>query len=437
MLYLSEIINRPLCDRQGTRMARLDDVVVLLPDEGAPEPAWPRLHGLVARTERGGAGFFVPLARIGALGAGRIVLQSPEVALERFQPRPGELALRRNLWDHRIINCLTRQIRRVNDVVLGLPDELDRPQPVPADGYPPADLVLLGADIGATGLLRRLSLYRPLRGLVERRQRTDLLAWDELELVPAGVPAGGPQRPHLSEMHPVDIAHLTESVSTQEAAGLIAGLDDETAAEVMEELPADRQLDIVEYLPDERAADILEEMDPDDATDLLGDLPDARTAALLAEMEPEAVTSVRTLLRYPDDTAGGMMTTEFVSVAKDLTAAEVITRLREKAEKPQLIYYVYVTESPRDRRLVGVFSLRDLLVAEPATPVTEFMDRDFLYVEPHDADHEVARKMAEYNLLALPVLDREGRMMGLVTVDDALDVLLPSGWQRRLPRIFS
>jgi CBS domain-containing protein len=420
-------------------MARVQDVVVRLPNPEAGEEALPRLHGLVARTARGGPGFFVPAARLGHLHPGGVVLEQPTVVLETFERRPREWLLAKDVWDRRVIDCATQRVRRVNDLVLGRAGETD-PTPLPAEGYPAAEVVLLGAEIGLQGILRRLGLYGALAGLLRGRLAPNFLPWEQMDLVLSSAPgpvATVPRHAHLAEMHPVEIAHLTEHVSTREAAELIAGLDDATAADVMEELPAERQLDIVEFLPDERAADILEEMAPDDASDLLGDLPDERTAALLEQMEPDAVTPVRTLLRYPDTTAGGMMTTSYVHACATDTVAQAIEHLRPQIEKPDMVYYIYVRESEQSTRLAGVVSLRELLLAQPTDVLRDFMRTEFLSVGPQEEDREVARKLAEYNLMAIPVLEEDGELLGIVTVDDALDVLLPSGWQRRLPRIFS
>jgi CBS domain-containing protein len=420
-------------------MARVQDVVVRLPDPGEDAAAGPRLHGLVARTARGGPGFFVPVSRLGRLRPGAVELDQPTVALETFERRPREWLLAKDVWDRRVIDCATRRVRRVNDLLLGIPGETT-PGPAPADGYAAGAVVLLGAEIGLQGILRRLGLFRPLAGVLEGRLRPTFLPWDQMDLVLSSAPGPvetGAAHPRLADLHPVEIAHLTERVSTREAAELIAALDDPTAADVLEELPADRQLDIVEYLSDARAADILEEMAPDDASDLLGDLPDARTAALLEQMEPDAVTPVRTLLRYADTTAGGMMTTSYVYAYQAETVAEAIARLRPQIEKPDMVYYVYVLADESSTRLVGVVSLRELLLAQPSDVLGDFMNRDFLSVGPDEDDREVARRLAEYNLMAIPVLDSAGDLLGIVTVDDALDVLLPSGWQRRLPRIFS
>ena len=190
-------------------------------------------------------------------------------------------------------------------------------------------------------------------------------------------------------------------------------------------------------MPDERAADIIEEMAPDEATDLMAELPEDKAGALLEEMDDEEAADVRQLLRYPDHTAGRAMTTDFVCVQPDMTVEEVIKQNRDLFLSSDLIYYMYVTESADSDDLVGVITVRDLLVNERDIKVADFMVTEFLSVRPGEQEREVARKMAEYNLLALPVVNRNNKLLGVITIDDALDSLLPEGWKKRIPRIFS
>ncbi len=196
----------------------------------------------------------------------------------------------------------------------------------------------------------------------------------------------------------------------------------------------DTQVEVLEDLEPERAADILEEMSPDDAADLVADLSDEARSEILALMEREEAEEVRELLGYPEDSAGGIMTTEFVSVPATLSTAQTIDRLRELEPDAETIYYVYVTDD--DGRLVGVLSLRDLIVAPPSTPLTEVMIKEPVAVGVMADQDEVAQVVARYNLLAVPVVDDDGRMAGIVTVDDAMDAVLPTAWKKRLPRLF-
>jgi Mg/Co/Ni transporter MgtE len=178
-------------------------------------------------------------------------------------------------------------------------------------------------------------------------------------------------------------------------------------------------------------------MAPDAATDLLAELPEKKANAVLAEMGEERAADVRQLMRYPDHTAGREMTTDFVCVRPAMTVGDVIESNKPRFLTADLIYYMYVTASDGDDTLVGVITVRDLLLQSRETPVSDFMLTDFLAVRPGEHEREVARKMAEYNLLALPVVDRNNALLGVITIDDALDSLLPEGWKKRLPRIFS
>ena len=153
-------------------------------------------------------------------------------------------------------------------------------------------------------------------------------------------------------------------------------------------------------------------------------------------MEGEEQADVSELLPYEDDTAGGLMTTEFVTLPRELTVSEALARLREMAETPNMIYYLYVVEGEGSWKLVGVIALRSLILADPSAPLAEVMRKEFRTAHPDEPANEVAQRIAEYNLLALPVMDETGDILGIITVDDAMEILLPKDWRQRLPRLF-
>jgi Mg2+ transporter MgtE len=243
--------------------------------------------------------------------------------------------------------------------------------------------------------------------------------------------------PHakLAELHPADLASIIEELTPRDRLGVLATLDDEALADVVEEMEPDTQVEVLEDLEPERAADILEEMSPDDAADLVADLSDRSRNEILALMEIDEADEVRDLLAFPEDSAGGLMTTEFVAVPAELTAAETIEKLRELEPDAETIYYVYVTDD--DGRLAGVLSLRDLIVARPDAAVADVMIDEPVAVGVLEPAESVAETIAHYNLLAVPVVDDEGLLVGIVTVDDAIDTVAPSAWRRRLPRVFA
>ena len=201
-------------------------------------------------------------------------------------------------------------------------------------------------------------------------------------------------------------------------------------------MPAESQARILSDMDQERAADILEWMSPDEAADVLGDLPEDKAEELLGLMEHDEQADVVELLPYEDDTAGGLMTTEFVTLPRALTVGEALARLREMAETPNMIYYLYVVEKEESWKLVGVIALRSLILADPSMPLEGVMRTEFQQADPEEPAKEVAQRIAEYNLLALPVIDESGDILGIITVDDAMEILLPKDWRQRLPRLF-
>ncbi|HEY8393429.1 MAG TPA: magnesium transporter [Thermaerobacter sp.] len=225
----------------------------------------------------------------------------------------------------------------------------------------------------------------------------------------------------VADAHPADLAEFVLELDAADRPRLIALLSAEQAALVVEELPPEVQSEVLTVLGRDRAVAVLGEMSSDEVADLIGELPPERAVDLLGLMREEEAADVRELLAYLDDTAGGLMTTEFVAVQDDVTAAEAIDVLRQLAPDAETVYYVYVVD--REERLRGVLSLRELIVAPPDTRVRDIMRTNVITV-PADMDQEeVARVVAKYDLLAVPVVDAEGRILGIVTVDDVVDVL--------------
>ena len=417
MLYLSQVIGRPVRDRQDEPIGKVADLIVAV---GEP---YPPVTGLVVQTE--GRRIFVPWSSVASLDESGARLRTRTIDIDKFKQRPDEILLRQNLLDKQIVDIDGRKVVRVNDLRL---DE--------AAGV----LRLVAVDVGGAGLLRRLGVDGPFR-TVARNLRLAVpekyIDWEDVDPVETSIASIKLRVPHqgLAELHPADLATIIDQLAPRDRAGVLASLDDEAAADAIEEMEPDTQVEVLEDLEPARAADILEEMSPDDAADLVADLSESARDEILALMERDEAAEVRELLGYPEDTAGGIMTTEFVAVPATLTAAETIDRLRELEPDAETIYYVYVTDD--EGRLVGVLSLRDLIVAPPDTPISEVMIREPVAVGALADQDEVAEVVAHYNLLAVPVVDDDGRLAGIVTVDDAIDTVLPTAWKKRLPRLFA
>ena len=411
MLYLSQLLGRPIREVEGERVAVLKDVIVRLGEDHPP------VTGLVARYRR--RDFFVPRARLAQMGAHGVRLNSDILDLRRFTRREGEVLLARDVLDKQLIDVDDKRVVRVNDVQL-----------VEAGG----EWRVTGADVTLAGLWRRLVP----QGLAGSTRPVEVIDWADVGYLATDAAAVQlkSSRDKLARLHPVEIARLAEALSRDQTAEVIEALDDETAAETLEEMHAEDQARIIGDMEEGRAADILEHMSPDEAADVLGDLPEEKAEDLLELMEHEEKADVEELLPYEDDEAGGLMTTEFVVLPKHLTAGEALASLREMAETPNMIYYLYVVEREGSWKLCGVIALRSLILAAPDAPLSEVMRDEFQYARPKDSAREVAERIAEYNLLALPVLDDVGDIAGIVTVDDAMEYLLPKDWRQRLPRVF-
>jgi magnesium transporter len=416
MLYLSQAIGRPVLDGNGEPIGKLADLIVAVGER------YPPVTGLVVSTDR--REIFVPWQSVGAVDDKGARLTTFTLDLGRFRQRPDEIRLAQDLLDKQIVDIDGRKVVRVNDVSL---DEIE------------GRLRVVAVDVGAAGLLRRLGARFP--ELVSRGLRLPVqeryIDWEDVDPVETSIASIKLRVPHagLAELHPADLASIIDQLAPRDRAGVLASLDDEAAADAIEEMEPDTQVEVLEDLEPARAADILEEMSPDDAADLVADLSDEAREEILSLMERDEAAEVQELLGYPEDSAGGIMTTEFVAVPATLSAARTIDRLRELEPDAETIYYVYVTDE--DGRLVGVLSLRDLIVAAPQTPISEVMIPEPVAVGVLADQDEVAHVVARYNLLAVPVVDAEGRLAGIVTVDDAMDSILPTAWKKRLPRLFA
>ena len=352
MLYLSQVLGRPIRDLEGERVATIKDVIVRLGEDDHPP-----VTGFVARYRR--RDFFLSRWRIAEFGEHGVRLNSDILDLRPFVRREGEVLLARDVLDKQLIDVDGKRVVRVNDV-----------QIIEAAG----DWRVTGADVSLPGLWRRLA---PADSSAPAP--VEVIDWADVGYLAtdAATVQLKSSRGKLARLHPVEIARLAEALSYHHGTEIVESLDDETAAETLEEMPAERQARILGDMDEERAADILEWMSPDEAADVLGDLPEEKAEELLGLMEGEEQADVAELLPYEDDTAGGLMTTEFVTLPRDLTVGEALARLREMAETPNMIYYLYVVDREDSWKLVGVIALRSLILADPQPHLNGSCARNF------------------------------------------------------------
>ena len=416
MAYMSDLMGRPVADVDGELIGRLEDLIACVRGE-MPHPA---IVAIVVK--RSGGLLTVPFADVVVLIAPAVPLRKRVKDITPYQPGEHDLYLARDVLDKQIIDTDGIRVVRVNDLEL-----------TQVNG----SIYVANVDIGGMGLLRRLGLAKMAQPLVGRLSRGSpgVISWDEVELLPGNQPmrlkVPGDK---ITELHPADLAEIISDLTRSDSGKLLESLDAKTVADTLEEVEPDFQASLVETMTDEKVADVLEEMAPDEAADLLAELPEDRSKELLKLMEHEEAEDVRKLLTFPEDTAGGIMTTEFVAVSPDLTAEQALTFIRETAQEAENIFYIYVTD--KQDHLLGVFSLKDLVLAKPYTLVTEFMHLRVVSVDLADSQDDVAQAISKYNLVAIPVVDNQRRIHGIVTADDALDKIIPTAWKKRLPRLY-
>jgi magnesium transporter len=412
MAFVSELMGCRVVDADGAKVGHLKDLVAA--GGGVHHPA---IVAIEVRTR--GKSVLVPFAEVAVLVAPVIPLRGTLDGITPYEPSPTDLFLVRDVLDQQIIDVNDVRVVRVNDV------ELARVN---------GKFYLANVDIGGAGLARRLGLpgsYRRGRA----GHATGMISWDDVEPISKNrqlrlkVPGQ-----KITDLHPADLAEILSDLGKTDGSKLLESLDPRTAAETLEEVEPDFQASLVRPLSDQKVAHVLEEMSPDEAADLLAELPQQRSRELLRMMDKEDSADVRKLLAYPEDTAGGLMTTEFITIAPTRTAASAMKAIRSTAHEAETIYYVYVID--RAGKLAGVISLKNLVLAQPRARVAEFMNQRVMSVQTGDSQDTVAQVVAKYNLLAVPVVDAEGRLQGIVTADDALDKIIPTAWKKRLPRLY-
>ncbi|MFQ1000448.1 magnesium transporter MgtE N-terminal domain-containing protein [Modestobacter sp. SSW1-42] len=404
--YVSRVAGLTVFDPNGDRVGKVRDVLVAL----RVGSATPRVLGLVVEVVARRR-IFVPMGRVTGLDAGSVRLSSGTLNVKRFEQRAGETLVLGELLDRRVTMAEPQRAAVVVDAAI---------------------------EQTRTGdwVLSRLAVQEP--GGFRRRGQLHQVAWDEVSGL--ALPETGQSAETLiatyRELNAADVAHALQELPIKRRHEVAEAMDDQRLADVLGELPEAEQIVILGTLEEQRAADVLEEMDPDDAADLLSELSNVDRERMLELMEPDEAEPVRQLLKYSEDTAGGIMTSEPVILTPDATIAEALARVRAPELTPALASQVYVCRPPSATptgRYLGLAHIQALLREPPSTLVSGVLD-DLEPLRPEAPLAEVTRYFATYNLVAAPVVDPQGRLVGAVSVDDVLDHLLPEDWRERARR---
>jgi Mg/Co/Ni transporter MgtE len=402
-VFIARLAGLVVFDPNGDQVGRVRDVVVML-RLGNQQP---RVLGLVVEVLPRRP-IFIPMTRVTGIESGA-VMTTGTVSLRRFQQRAAETLVIGELLDRSVTLVETGATATVTDVAMERTRTRD-------------------------WLLTKVAVRTHEGGRVRRRGVTHVVDWDGVRGLSLSENDQGAANllAAFDQLRPADLAGVIHDLSEKRRAEVAAALDDERLADVLEELPEDEQVEILATLESERAADVLEAMGPDDAADLLAELSQEEAERLLALMQPEEAEPVRRLLTYSENTAGGLMTTEPVILPPTATVAEALAHVRNPDLSPATASQVYVCRPPTDTptgRYLGIAHLQRLLREPPATLVSAVVDTDIAPLGPEVPLHQITSYLATYNLVAVPVVDDDDRLLGAVTVDDVLDHLLPEGWR--------
>ncbi|GAB1643225.1 magnesium transporter MgtE N-terminal domain-containing protein [Krasilnikovia sp. MM14-A1259] len=409
-VYLARLAALPVFDPNGDRVGRVRDAVVRLRTTNRP----PQVVGLVAEMALRRR-IFLPIGRVTSMDAEAVVLGTGTLNLRRFEKRQNELLVLGDLLDRR---------------VTVLPED--------GEGSGQSGTVVdLGMELNRNNewLVTRVAV-REHAGRLTRRGHVYQVEYDRVRSLIGTTDAQGTSNllALLEQMRPADMANALQDLSDSRRNEVAAALSDRTLADVLEELPEHDQVEILARLDRERAADVLERMDPDDAADLLAELPKAEQVVLLDLMEPEEAAPVRQLMSYRPGTAGSVMTSEPVILTPDATVAEALARIRNPELSPVVAAQVFVARAPSATptgKYLGMVHFQRLLREPPASLLGGIVDNDLDPLRPEATLPEITKRMATYDLVAMPVVDPAHRLLGAVTVDDVLDHSLPRDWRDR------
>ncbi len=403
-VFIARLAGLAVFDPGGDQVGRVRDVVVAL-RLGRQRP---RVLGLVVEVQPRRR-IFLPMTRVTSIDAGQVITTGL-VNLRRFEQRSTES--------------------------LVISEMLDRQVTMASPGEEPVTVTVLDIAMESTRtrdwFLAKVAVR--MAGGRLRRGPTRTVDWSEVTGFSAVEEGQGAANllAAFEGLRAADLANVLRELSAKRRAEVAAALDDERLADVLEELPEDDQVEIIGNLAAERAADVLEAMGPDDAADLLAELPTDQAEALLALMEPDEAAPVRRLLSYSEDTAGGLMTSEPVILGPDTTVAEALAHVRNPDLSPAVAAVVYVCRPPLETptgRFLGMVHIQALLRDPPSALVSGMLDQNIDPLRPGQSLAAVTSHLATYNLVAAPVVDEAGRLVGAVTVDDVLDHLLPEDWR--------
>lgn len=405
-IYLSAVIGRSVINNKGDEIGLLRDLIMV------PGDVFPEVSHIVIKSRKGLKS--LPWSEVALFT--HVVISASSAnpqGLRPYLPCDGEILVKRDLLDKQIVDVDGAKVVRVNDIKLGNLNQ---------------KLCIFSVDIGFRGLLRRLGYERfgeRFAKAIKRDIPQSEISWEYVQPLEANSSklALNIARDQMNELHPADLADIIENIPIQSIRTVLDSIDAETTGDTLYELEPEMRNVVISQMEDEEVSDILEEMEPDEAADVLSDLPEEKAQELLEMMDQEDAEDIQELLEHEEDSAGGLMTPEYFRLTSHLTVTQALARLRECAEEVETVYYGYIVDN--EERLEGVVSLKELLLNPGDTPLTDIMEENVKFVHVDAEPEDMLETLAKYDLIAVPVLDEDDRMAGIVTVDDVLAHYLP------------
>jgi magnesium transporter len=409
--YLSGILGKEAFGSDGDAIGVIKDLLINAVPSGQSEPNQQLVIGVKLKIRRETKFYSFRFFRVSKAREMLNVTCTDLIELNKEEVDNG-LLLDENILDKQIVDLNGRKLVRVNDVRLATL---------------PAGTFAIAVDIGIEGLLRRIGISVPIKRLLSLFKvniPAKFILWDDVQAIDFSNLNIKLSKSYakLHMLHPSDLADILEDLGKKSSTSVFSALDEEKAADVLEELETNAQIHIVESLPVNKVADVLEKMPADEVADLLDELEDDKAELLLKEMEAESSQEVRDLLEYDDDLVGSIMTTDYLSFSATKTVEEVLCELRAKKPESAELYNMFVIE--KDDKLIGTFNLRDLVVAEPYTKINTIMKSEPVSLFDDQKTKDIAELVSKYNLLAVPVIDKNEQLQGMVVVDDVVEDLI-------------
>jgi len=405
-IYLSAVLGKSVINSKGETLGVLRDLIMV------PGEVFPEVSHIVFKSRKGYK--TLPWSEVALFT--HVVISSVGThppGLQSHVPCDGEILVKRDLLDKQIVDVDGAKVVRVNDIKLGNLNQ---------------KLCIFSVDIGFRGLLRRLG-YERFGDKVAQALRKDIpqaeISWEYVQPLEAHSSklALNIARNQMNEMHPADLADIIENIPIQSIRTVLNSIDAETTGDTLYELEPEMRNVVISQMDDEQVSDILEEMEPDEAADVLSDLPEQKAQELLEMMDQEDAEDIQELLEHEEDSAGGLMTPDYFRLSSHISIGQALELLKGCADDVETIYYGYVVDP--DDRLEGIVSLKQLLMNPPETHITDIMEENIKFVHVDAEPEDMLETLAKYDLIAIPVLDSDNRMAGIVTVDDVLAHYLP------------